>query len=190
MMVNMTWSALVSAAVGAVLALSGSLLVEVRRDRQQRRRDRRTEQRTSVIEFTLALNAALGALRDVARGSAEAGDRVSAAARAVGDSGVYAARENLLISAAPQLLVAAEDAFHRLIGVRDAVRSGEGLDSLPYHDAYHSYADSLWRFRLAVRADLDVQGLTPATLQRQDWSDREHCRVCAGNVVANGSSAA
>jgi hypothetical protein len=179
----MTWAALVSAAVGAVLALSGSMLVEVRRDRQQRLRDRQTERRRSAVELTLALNAALGALRDVARAGAQPADRAAAVTRAFGDSGLYAAREHLLLSGTPALVAVAEDAFHRIVEVRNAVRSGEGLDSLAYHDAYHDYAESLWRFRLAVREDLGERGLTPANIRQHDWSDRERCRICGRDAA-------
>jgi hypothetical protein len=176
----MEWSALVGATVGAILALSGSLVMDVRRDRQARRRDRQTSRRTSAVELILALNAALGALRDVAaQPSADHDDQALSAARAVGDAGLHAAREHVLITGTPALIAKAEETFRRLIAVRDAVRSGSSLESPVFHDAYHSYADSLWRFRLSVRDDLGEGGLTPADLLRRDWSDREQCQICA-----------
>ncbi|MEU7827234.1 hypothetical protein [Catellatospora sp. NPDC049133] len=176
MMCRMTWEALLSAAIGAVIALSGTLLADLRRDRRQRERDHDIERRKYCVEFTLALNAALGGLREAARVPAD--ERVEAATRAVATSGVYGAREQLLLAGTPALLTAGEAVFHRLIEVRDAVRGGASLDSPAYHEAYHGFADALWRFRLAVRGDLGQPGLTPAALDRPDWSDRDRCTVC------------
>src|SRR5512139_422802 len=108
----MAWSALVSAAVGAILALSGSLLVEVGRDRQQRSRDRRADRRQSSVDFALALNGALGALRAVARVSADPQTLRRDTGNAISDSGVYAMREHMLMSGTPALVTTAEVAFH------------------------------------------------------------------------------
>jgi hypothetical protein len=173
----MAWEALPAAAIGAVIALSGTLLADVRRDRQQRGRDREGERRRHCLEFTVALTRALGQMRAAATAQLEPGERRAAVAEAMAPT--YVAREQLLLSGTGGLLVAGEDAFHRLVDVRDAVRAGAALDSARYHDAYHGFSDALWRFRLAVRADLHEPDLTPAELDREDWSDRDRCTVCA-----------
>ncbi|GAA3228388.1 hypothetical protein ACFO1B_21515 [Dactylosporangium siamense] len=174
----MTWAALVSAAVGAALALSGSLLVEVRRDRRQAFRERQASRRQASVDFVLALGGALNALRDAARSGADPQTLARDTTSAVGDSGLYAAREHILMSGTPALVTAAEVAFHALIDVRNAVRSGAALTSEAYHTAYHRHSETMWQFRLAVRADLGERGLTPSVVQQRDWSDRDRCRSC------------
>ena len=91
----------------------------------------------------------------------------------------YVAREQLLLAGTSEIVVAGEEVFHRLVDVRDAVRSGASLDAVAYHDAYHAFSDALGKFRLAVRADLDEPTLTPADVERPDWSDRDRCTICA-----------
>lgn len=181
----MTWAALVSAAVGAALALSGSLLVEVRRDRQQRTRERQASRRQASVDFVLALGGALNALRDVARSGADPQALARDTGQAVGGAGLYAAREHILMSGTPALVAAAEVAFHALIDVRDAVRSGAALTSEAYHAAYHRHAETMWQFRLAVRADLGERDLTPSVVRQQDWSDRDRCPICSEPVLSS-----
>ena len=173
----MAWEVLPSAAIGASIALAGTLVGDVRRDRQQRARDRYDDRRKYCAEFTAGLTRALGNLRVIAtRGL---GDEERRAAVREAMEPIYVAREQVLISGTSAIVVAGEDVFHRLVDVRDAVRSGASLDSVTYHDAYHAFSDALWKFRLAVRADLDEPVLSPADLDRPDWSDRDRCTVCA-----------
>ena len=172
----MAWEALVSGGLGAIIALSGTLLADLRRDRRQRVRDRDLDQRRCCADFSVALTEALGSLRASA---AETGDAARGAATVAAMAAVYPAREQLLLSSRAEVAVAGEEAFHRLIDVRTAVRSGATLDSVAYHDRYHAYADALWRFRVAVRADLGEPALSPADLDRPDWTDRDRCTVCA-----------
>lgn len=175
-MPGVDWDALASAGIGAVLALSGTLLADVRKDRRQRDRDRVLDQRRYCVAFTVALTESLGGLRSAVAVSDPA-DRRAATVSAMEQ--LYVAREQLLLSGTAPLVVAGEDAFHRLVDVRDAVRSGAALDSIPYHEAYHAFSDAIWRFRIAVRADLHEPDLDPGALDRPDWSDRDRCTVCA-----------
>ncbi|GIM97373.1 hypothetical protein [Paractinoplanes toevensis] len=176
----MAWEALPSAAIGAVIALSGTLLADVRRDRQQRGRDLGTERRKYCVAFTVTLTEALGALRSVAARRLAATELRTAVGEAM--NATYVAREQLLLSGSGPIVVAGEVAFHRLVDVRDAVRAGAELDSVEYHDAYHSFADALWRFRMAVREDLHEPSLAPEDLHRPDWTDRDRCAVCAARA--------
>lgn len=173
----MAWQALVSAAVGAVLALAATLLGDVRRDRQQRGRDLSAERRKYSVAFTVALTETLGALRAAAARGLDETELRPAVGAAMNPT--YVAREQLLLSGSASLVVTGEAAFHRLVDIRDAVRSGAGLDSVEYHDAYHAFSDALWRFRVAVREDLRQSALDPADLQRPDWTDRDRCATCA-----------
>ncbi|WP_433305711.1 hypothetical protein ACQP2F_18820 [Actinoplanes sp. CA-030573] len=176
----MAWEALPAAAIGAVIALTGTLMGDVRRDRQQRGRERYSDRRKYCVEFTVALTRALGGLRTVTTRGLAGEELRAAAAEAMEPT--YVAREQLLLSGTGEIVVAGEEVFHRLVDVRDAVRSGASLDSVAYHDAYHAFSDALWKFRLAVRADLEEPTLSPADLERPDWSDRDRCTVCAARA--------
>ena len=172
----MAWEALPSAAIGAAIALSGTLLADVRRDRRVRVRDRDLDRRRYCVEYIVAMSRAHGALRAIATAGGFPAELRARAAEAMDP--LFVAREQLLISGTGPLVVAGEEAFHRLVGIRDAVRVGEPLDSAAYHDAYHAFADAVWRFRMAIRADLREPDLTPEDLGRPDWTDRESCSVC------------
>jgi hypothetical protein len=172
------WIPILSTLAGAVVALSGTLLADVRRGRDERSRGTEQLRWQSCVEFTLALNTALGLLREVARERDETADRWHAAGRAVGDAGLYLAREKLLVSVTPKLVTAGEAAFQELIKVRNVVREGATLNSTAYDHAYHGFAERLWAFRMTIRASFGHQSFTPETLDRDSWSEREHCVVC------------
>jgi hypothetical protein len=174
----MNWEPLLGAVAGGVIALSGAFLAEVRRDKGQRNRERAVEHWRICVDFALALDLAHGALRDVARVPAAPPERRQATNTAVGESGVYLARERLLMAVSPALAAAGERVFLQLIAMRNAVRAGAALESSAYHDAYHTFAEALWRFRAAVRREFDDQALTPSVLDRETWSDRETCERC------------
>nr|WP_152332246.1 hypothetical protein [Micromonospora purpureochromogenes] len=176
-MADGNWVPLVSTALGAVVALGGTLLAGIRNDRGQRNRDRESDRVRAYVDFALALDTAHANLRAVAR-SHHAADQYAAALSAVHESGLYGVRERLLISATPDLAKAGEAAFARLIGIRNAIRSGVALPTREYHDAYHAFAEALWAFRVAVRTELGQSRLSPEDLNRSSWSEREGCALC------------
>jgi transcriptional regulator with XRE-family HTH domain len=133
------------------------------------------------VAFALALDAAHNGLREVARDARD--DASKAAKLAVHGSGLYAERERLLVSASPRLVAKAEVAFLALVELRNAVRAGARLSSEDYHRRYHPFAEALWLFRLAVRAELGQSPLTPQMLNREDWSDLDRCSVCGHRPV-------
>src|SRR3954463_3889355 len=113
---------LIATTVGAAIALSGTLLADVRRDRRQRDRDNQQLRREVYVGFALALNTAHDTLRQVGNGPATGDERRTAAGRALGE--VYGARERLLMIATEPVAVAGEAAFLRLGDIRNAVRDG------------------------------------------------------------------
>ena len=169
---------MVAAAVGAVIALAGTLLGGARTDRSQRRRSLETDRLQAYVQFVLALDKAHAALREVARKEASDPDRYAAAVQGVDGSGLYGTREQLLLSGSPNLVKAAEVAFSRLVAVRNAVRDGAALPDEAYHDAYHAFAEALWGFRMAARGEIGQPQFSPAELDRVSWSEREQCSVC------------
>ncbi|MEV0809235.1 hypothetical protein [Micromonospora sp. NPDC050200] len=172
-MSTMDWMPLLSTGAGALIALSGSLLVDLRRERDTRSRDRDLDRWRNCVDFALALASAHGLLR-----ASPAEDR-RAAARAMTESGAYQARERLLMSGTPELVAAGEEAFHRLVRMRRLVLSGEDLRSADGHEAYHEFAEALWRFRVAVRRQFGHRAISPEALDRVDWSERNECAYCA-----------
>ncbi|MFG1850141.1 helix-turn-helix domain-containing protein [Micromonospora carbonacea] len=132
----------------------------------------------TAVAFMLALDEAHNALRAVARADLPPSARHDAANETLHNARVYAIRERLLVLGAAPLVAAAEVAFLRLIAIRDAIRAGARLDGADYHRVYHPFAEGLWAFRMALRADLGQSPLTPEELGRADWSDRERCRDC------------
>jgi len=145
---------LIAATVGAVIALSGTLLADVRRDRQQRDRDNQQVRREIYVAFALALNEAHDGLRQMGNSSAPARERPAAASRVLTEAGVYGARERLLMIATAQVAIAGEAAFLRLGEVRDVLREGATTRSDSYRAAYLQWADAVWRFRMTVRSEL------------------------------------
>ncbi len=134
------------------------------------------------MAFLAALDSAHHALREVARTEPAGSDRRPArAGRAVHDAEVYLARERLLVSGTVPLVTSGEEAFLRLVAVRDAIRAGANLESAEYHEVYHRFAEALWSFRMVMRAEFGQPPLIPELLNLADWSDRERCRDCPDN---------
>jgi hypothetical protein len=181
----MTWGAPLSAVAGAIIALASTLLVDIRRERRSADREHLMERRRHCIAFTVALVDAHGTLRNVARQGPNLAQRELAAVTAVGD--VYPAREQVLTCGTPRLILGAESVFHHLVAVRDVIRKGATLESKEYHDAYHPFAQALWEFRLAIRSDLREPALAPQDLGLADWSDRDRCATCQGQMKQNHS---
>lgn len=175
---NMQWVPILSAVIGAAIALSGSVLAEARRDRAQRDRDREQDLWQTCLDFALCVDQAHSALREVTRFRAAGPETYDLANTAVHGAGVYAVRERLLMSAATDLAAAGEDAFLRLVDIRNVIREGAGLQSAEYHRTYHAFADSLWRYRSAARSAFGHRPLTPAALNRPSWSELEACQQC------------
>jgi hypothetical protein len=174
---------LIATATGAVIALSGTLLADVRRDRRQRDRDHEQVRRETYVDFVLALNAAHAGLREVGDSPAPAADRRAAAHRVLTEAGMFGARERLLMSAPAPLVAAGETTFARLIAIRTAITGGARTRSREYHDAYHPYAEALWQFRLAVRADFRHEPFTPQDVDQTSWSELETCAFCGGTAI-------
>lgn len=177
-MADNSWIPFAGTALGAVIALGGTVLAGARNDRGQRRRDRETDRIRTYVDFALALDTAHAALREVARTAADDPGRYVAGSSAVQASGLYGVRERLLMSASRALVTAGETAFGRLIDIRNAVRAGAMRSSREMHDVYHPFAEALWSFRVAARVELGQNSLNPGDLDRQSWSEREECPVC------------
>ncbi|WFE35095.1 hypothetical protein [Micromonospora sp. WMMD975] len=174
----MEWMPIVGAICGGAIALASAVTTEVQHNRAERRRNRERERVDYCLDFAVALDSAHSALRAVAQGDEDASHRLRSANRVVHEANVFAARERLLVAGTKEIVKTGERAYHGLIVVRNTIRSGASLSSEEYHRAYHEFAEVTWRFRMAVRTDLDHARLEPADLERRSWSEREDCRGC------------
>lgn len=155
----MEWISLIATALGAAIAFSGGLLSDGMKSRRERTRSRLDAEHRIIVDFVLAVNDALAVLRSVAAQSIEASQLQVAPREAVWHSELYAAREQMLISAPPRVAFAAEGVFRSVTAVRDAVSSGAKLDSPPYRRAINEFGQSIWHLRQATREDFGIAAL-------------------------------
>jgi hypothetical protein len=153
------WISLIATALGALIAFSGNTLSEGMKSRREQSRSQLETQRQVTVEFILAADNVHGLLRQVGMQSLEALELRRAAREAVGNSGIYGTREKLLISAPPEVAVAAEAEFHALIGIRDAIEHGAKPGSPPYDEAYNAWAETVWTVRQVAREAFGVSRL-------------------------------
>lgn len=149
----------VATALGAIIAFSGSTLSESIKHKREESRGQIQAKHQISIDFILAANSAHSRLREVTSKTLEVSQLPTAARDAVGSSGIYDAREQVLISAPPEMVLAAERTFQSVIIIRDIVSDGSKLDSPSYRQAFNAFAQAIWTFRQAVRVELGIATL-------------------------------
>ena len=157
------WISLIATALGALIAFSGSTLSEGIRSRREQARSQLETQRKMTVDFILAVDNVHSLLRKVATQSMDISQLPTAAREAVGSSGIYGTREQMLTSVPPKIAYAAETAFHALLAIRDVVSSGSTLDSSPYDQAYDDWAGAIWTLRQTAR---EAFGVAPLDLDK------------------------
>ena len=115
----MGWISLVATALGAIIAFSGSTLSESIKHKREESRGQIQAKHQISTDFILAANSAHSRLREVTSKTLEVSQLPTAARDAVGSSGLYDAREQVLISAPPEMALAAERTFQSVIIIRD-----------------------------------------------------------------------
>jgi hypothetical protein len=182
MMMAVDWIPLVSTVAGAAIAISGTVMADQLRRRDNRHRYSYAERQRAYSEMVLALGAGLEGLRGVAAAEIPAEKLAGAASGALSKAGLYPAREKILMTASAKVALAAEMTFDTLIAIREAVLAGAATHSREFHDAYHPYSERMWQLRMAIRTDLGAPYLNPDDLHRKDASSRERCTVCNPQV--------
>ena len=172
------WLTVLSTAVGGAIALLGSIIAFAMRSREERSRSVRADRKHGYVEYLIALDAAHAKLRQIADPDDPPDDIAVRSRRVFGEAGVYEAREKLLLSANPSVVVPAEEALRRLAALRTAVRDGAKLHTMPYHEGYHPYAEALWRLRRSIRVDLGSAALTAKDLDKPSWDEQANCDFC------------
>ena len=172
------WLTVISTAVGGAVALLGSVIAHALRSREERTRLLRRDRKRGYVEYLIALDAAHAHVRRIADPDDPPVDVAVQTRRAFAEAGIYEAREKLLLSANPSVVVPAEVALRKLTILRKAVRDGAKLHTVPYHDAYHPYAEALWRLRSRIREDLGSAALQAADLDKPNWDEQANCDFC------------
>jgi hypothetical protein len=114
-----------------------------------------------------------------------AGTDLEAATRAaLSEASVYEVRERLFIDATAAVAGAGQAMFERLRALQRVVAAGAAQDSRAFHDAYHPYIEAVWKYRVAVRGELEDRSLSPATFGWEEWDGRDRCPSCGGPVAA------
>jgi hypothetical protein len=175
---DVDWLTPVSTALGAAVALIGTVLAHRLSSRDEHDKVQRNDRRQAYVDYLSALDDAHARLRHLAEPEADVPDLATRARRAMGEARVYQGREVLLISGNTEVAAAGEQAMLALASLRDAVREGAKLQTLAYHNPYHIFADAVWRLRLAARKDLGGSRLDPADLERVGWDSQANCERC------------
>ncbi|EIV92757.1 hypothetical protein [Frankia sp. QA3] len=174
----MDWGTLVATASGAVIAIAGTVLADHLRGRREDDRGHLQRRRDAYIAFIVAAGVCHTRLRQIAQDSAGNGDLDAASRAVLADAGIYDVRERLFIDATATVAGAGQAMFERLRALRHVVATGAGLSSAAFHDAYHPYLDTVWRYRAAVRAELEATALSPMDFGWDSWDGNDRCPLC------------
>ncbi|MCK9923105.1 CchlQ [Frankia sp. AgPm24] len=174
----MDWGTLVATASGAVIAIAGTVLADHLRGRRDDDRGHLLRQRDAYIAFIVAAGVCHTRLRQIAQDNTGSGDPDAASRAVLADAGIYDVRERLFIDATATVAGAGQAMFERLRTLRQVVATGAGLSSAPFHDAYHPYLDAVWRYRAAVRAELETTALSPMVFGWDSWDGNDRCPIC------------
>ncbi|WP_367325943.1 hypothetical protein [Streptomyces sp. HUAS ZL42] len=147
---------LLAVILGAVIALAASLLAELIRTRRERAAVLTKLRYDAYLGFVLATVRANDALHAISVGDQDGNTSVPEAMR---DSGLYPARERLLVTGSPEMVLASEAAFRTLLDIRDAVAQGMPLAWPDYRPAADGMAKGVWALRLAARREFDGRPL-------------------------------
>lgn len=177
------WLSLAATIVGALVAISGGILNDFFKTRRDDRKAMSQDKYKITIEFILAANRAVGFLRRVNKNDIEAASLAAVARNAVGNSGLYDAREQVLMSAPHDIAVAAERAFQAIRAIRDIIGGGTEVNSLEYRQAYMRYSEAIWSVRQNARANLGIDVLDLTQMMNIDYRKNAEGEASGAVVV-------
>lgn len=180
----MDWGTLLATLGGAVIAISGTVLADRLRTRQEDDRGLGERRRTVYIDFIGAAGVAHTQLRKIAQTPAPVADLDASSRTALVDAGLYEVRERLFIDASATVAAAGQAMFEQLRVLRGVVAAGAAADSSAFHDVHHPYIAAVWGYRAAVRAELEGDTLTPAVFGWAAWDGSDRCALCRQPVPA------
>ena len=142
---------LLAVTLGAVIALAATLGAEALRARSEHARVLARLRYDCYLEFLVANVRATDALRAVCVSGQATPTGVVDAMRG---SGLYIARERLIATGSPAMVLAGETAFRSVLDMRDAVADGKVLDWPDFRPANDGIAKEAWTLRQAARTAL------------------------------------
>jgi len=205
------WGTLAATVSGAVIAISGTVLADRLRTRDEDDRGLEARRREVYIAFITAAGASHAQLRQLVQDPGTTTDLEAASRAALTDAGLYEVRERLFIDARSEVAGAGQAMFERLRELRRAAAAGVSLASPGFHDAYHPYlggdahrrrrqerrqvdsdiaarVDKLAEHRVQLRGDGRVGALGLRQLPRADGLDIPVTRIadpgdCSGRYA-------
>jgi hypothetical protein len=166
-----------------VIAISGTVLADRLRTRHEDGRGAETRRREVYIQFITAAGICHARLRQLAQDPDAAADLEADSRAALTDAGLYEIRERLFIDASSAVAGAGQTMFERLRELRHAIAAGASQSSSAFHEAEHPYLAAVWAYRVAVRKELEGEGLSPAVFGWAAWDGKERCPICRNNLA-------
>jgi hypothetical protein len=161
---------------GGSLAITGTMLADHLRHRREDGRGTGERRRAVYIAFI----SAAGDCHARLRAFAQEPDRAAAASarESMDEAGLYEARERLYIDASAAVAGAGQAMFEQLRSLQRTVAAGAVPDSAEFHAAYHPYIGAVWRYRVAVRQELEGRSLVPEVFGWSSWDGTDRCARC------------
>lgn len=150
----MEWISPVSTALGALIGVGSTLLVDRFRWRRERA-DRALENRKQLYaDYSAALSRIRTALNECAHEGPEAEERSRIVRELFLAPGAYELRHQLAILAPPEVVKASRAAFLVLRDTRDCLLAGADAGSTSYRDLEDSFDNAVAELREIMRRDL------------------------------------
>ncbi|WP_329172992.1 hypothetical protein [Streptomyces sp. NBC_01477] len=151
----MSWSFLVSTALGALIAVLSNLVADRTRWKHEEQGRQQEIKRQVYAEYLSALSRTDNALRDTARHmEASQADRARMATETFRNSGCYELRYQLGIIAPDGVVDVATAALHKLRDFRDAIESGIAWQDEAYREQRDQWYSVFPALRQCMRQDL------------------------------------
>lgn len=150
----MEWISLASTALGAVIALSTTLLNERFKWRREQVSNHRKLRQQAYSSFLSALTDAHERMRGESRADHTPESRSTAVLNAFREANCYGLRYELAIIAEQEVLDSAEEAFQTMRTIRDVLAEGNSVKDERYTQLRSSYGTTLRELQQRMRAEL------------------------------------
>ncbi|WP_329127438.1 hypothetical protein [Streptomyces sp. NBC_01465] len=152
----MEWSTLLATLSGTVIGVVSTLTADHLRWRRERDHHGLVARKQAYIELFTTLSRAYEALFVLARADRNADRDAPRAREVVERSGIYEARQQLLILAPAAVLLCSDEAHARIKAVRDVVGRGHDLSSDEFQETDRAFLAAHHALTVAVREDLGL----------------------------------
>ncbi|MFF8599439.1 hypothetical protein ACF065_26475 [Streptomyces sp. NPDC015232] len=150
----MDWGPLLGTALGALVGVGSTLIVDRvrwRRDQTARQRD---VKRQLYGEYLAALMRTRNHLKDIASSSLDAEDRALQARETFREGGAYELRYQVSLTGSRVVAERSDESLRRLRDVRNQIQ--EGATGADLKEAYHALISAIKALRDAMRSDLEA----------------------------------